>query len=165
MYVKGSGAERVLAKIEIGYEWEEEACWEFAGARGYRGHGQVKVDGAMRLAHRVVYEALVGPIPEGLELHHLCENPPCVNPTHLRPMTRQEHGSQHSRDVCPRGHALTPDNIVPDKNKKRGPGAKRCLECHRAYMRERWRKMTPEAKRDYNDKKKKRRVLGFQNDK
>lgn len=42
-------------------------------------------------AHRWVYEDLVGPIPEGLELDHLCNNPPCVNPDHLEPVTHEEN--------------------------------------------------------------------------
>ncbi|WP_369010576.1 HNH endonuclease signature motif containing protein, partial [Bacillus cereus] len=42
-------------------------------------------------AHRYVYENLSGPIPEGMELDHLCRNPPCVNPDHLDPVTHEEN--------------------------------------------------------------------------
>ena len=45
----------------------------------------------MVLAHRVYYERHVGPVPEGLELDHLCRNPGCVNPEHLEPVTHAEN--------------------------------------------------------------------------
>jgi hypothetical protein len=44
-----------------------------------------------RVAHRITYEALVGPIPQNLELDHLCENKLCVNPDHLEAVTHQEN--------------------------------------------------------------------------
>jgi hypothetical protein len=45
----------------------------------------------MRYAHRVVYEILVGPIPSGLQLDHICSVPWCVNPDHLEPVTAKEN--------------------------------------------------------------------------
>lgn len=62
----------------------EGDCWEWMGARNGTGYGNIESRGA----HRVIYEALVGPIPKGLDLDHLCRNPPCVNPDHLEPVTR-----------------------------------------------------------------------------
>jgi hypothetical protein len=67
--------------------WDPDWCWEWIGAlyRGYphfwtREHGRVR-------AHRLAYEALVGPIPEGMTLDHLCPTRHCVNPKHLEPVT------------------------------------------------------------------------------
>ena len=47
-------------------------------------------------AHRVAYTTLVGPIPKGHVIHHLCENPGCVNPRHLEALTKGEHTSAHA---------------------------------------------------------------------
>lgn len=48
-------------------------------------------DDRIRFAHQVFYELHVGPIPRGLELDHLCQNPSCVNPAHLEPVTHAEN--------------------------------------------------------------------------
>jgi hypothetical protein len=72
-------------------------CWLWTGQANKGGYGAFSVgsryDGNRRgvRAHRWAYEALVGPIPEGLQLDHLCRNPPCVNPAHLEPVTHAEN--------------------------------------------------------------------------
>jgi hypothetical protein len=66
-------------------------CWEWTGSLMTDGYGQKCHGGRYVAAHRLVYEALVGPVPEGLELDHLCGNPSCVNPDHLEPVTHQEN--------------------------------------------------------------------------
>jgi hypothetical protein len=72
--------------------------WNGCVAHGYGligdssgGHRSVRV-------HRVVYEHLVGPIPSGHELHHLCENKRCVFPDHLVPLVPREHRRIHGRE-------------------------------------------------------------------
>lgn len=86
--------ERVPEKVD---STDPERCWQFHGANNGLGYGRVsvgrKVDGTKRLeyTHRVVYESMVGPIPEGLTLDHLCRNPSCVNPAHLEPVTRADN--------------------------------------------------------------------------
>lgn len=57
--------------------WTSYPCWN----HGYRSGGYAQLGG--RLAHRVVYEFLVGPIPDGYTLDHLCNNMRCYNPAHL----------------------------------------------------------------------------------
>src|SRR5262245_59768516 len=70
---------------------EETGCWNWTG-RLMRGYGQCKVRGQeWVLAQRVFYTHHVGPIPEGLDIHHRCGNRRCVNPEHLEPITRGEN--------------------------------------------------------------------------
>jgi len=87
-------AERFDAK------WTPEpntGCWLWTASTNKNGYGQFRfgsqVDGTrtMVLAHRWAYEHLVGPIPEGLQLDHLCRAPWCVNPEHLEPVTSREN--------------------------------------------------------------------------
>jgi hypothetical protein len=66
-------------------------CWEWTSARTPSGYARVKRQGRDSQAHRVAYEVHVGPIPDGLELDHLCRNRGCVRPDHLEPVTHAEN--------------------------------------------------------------------------
>lgn len=82
-------AERVFPKIGVD---NPLGCWEWLASKNERGYGRVRdaERGEMK-AHRAVYELLMGDIPEGMELDHLCRNPSCVNPDHLEPVTHREN--------------------------------------------------------------------------
>lgn len=66
-------------------------CWEWMGSRGVHGHGAFKIGGKNVLVHRFSYELTHGPIPSGLVIDHMCHNPPCVNPDHLRAVTHKQN--------------------------------------------------------------------------
>ncbi len=73
-------------------------CYEWQGQRKYDGYGTVTgEDGVMTVAHRAVWQIAVGPIPSGLLLCHQCNNPPCVNPEHIRLGTHRENMRERSR--------------------------------------------------------------------
>lgn len=75
-----------------------DECWPWAGSIDSRNtYGRFPVNKVWRRAHRVAYELLVGPIPDGLTLDHLCRNTRCVNPAHLEPCTAREN---HRRAVA-----------------------------------------------------------------
>lgn len=102
------------------------------------GYGRLKVNGEMKMVHRWVFEMQYGPIPDGLTIDHICFNRACIEPTHLRPMTRQENGARHQDDckcsrhapvrlsTCVNGHDLTQDGaLVFPPSRPRG----RCRQC------------------------------------
>jgi len=66
-------------------------CWIWTGAVEGKGYGAPSINGVKRPAHRLAYEDLVGPVPEGLHLDHLCRVRRCVNPAHLEPVTSREN--------------------------------------------------------------------------
>jgi hypothetical protein len=117
-------------------------CWLWTGTHdGHHGYGRLKVDGHRTGAHRVAYELLVGPIPDGLFLDHLCRNPPCVNPAHLEPVTNRENVMRSpitlayinsSKTHCPQGHPYDEANTI------HSPAAGRlCRTCLDERQRER----------------------------
>lgn len=65
----------------------DSGCWEWIGTKKSNGYGCVWNEGRTLLAHRVSYEAFVRPIPDGLQIDHLCRNKGCINPAHLEPVT------------------------------------------------------------------------------
>lgn len=69
----------------------QTGCWEWLTGKDGNGYGVRRWKGRRLMAHRVMYEELVGSIPEGLQLDHLCRNTSCVNPLHLEPVTNQEN--------------------------------------------------------------------------
>ena len=78
---------RLWAKVD-----KSGDCWIWTGCRIRHGYGRISGPGRKPLlAHRVAYELTYGPIPDGLELDHLCRNPSCVRPDHLEPVTHLEN--------------------------------------------------------------------------
>ncbi len=75
----------------------EGGCSLWTGATNRKGYGQVWFRGSMRQVHRVVYEAVWGAIPEGHMVMHLCDEPGCVNPDHLRTGTARDNARDRDR--------------------------------------------------------------------
>ncbi len=74
-------------------------CWNWTRGRTTAGYGEVTLDGraAPVYAHRLSYEQTHGEIPEGLQIDHLCGNPPCVNPGHLEAVSNAENTRRGKR--------------------------------------------------------------------
>lgn len=66
-------------------------CWFWVGTRNHKGYGRSKLAGIRTTAHRAAYTILVGPIPAGLQIDHLCRTHACVNPAHLEVVTPREN--------------------------------------------------------------------------
>ena len=108
-------------------------CWLWVASLDSHGYGQIGMGGRLALVHRLAYEDLVGPIPDGLTIDHLCRTPPCLNPCHLEPVTLRVNimrgtnvSSRNARKAhCPNGH---PYDIFEAK-------ARRCRKCRQAIER------------------------------
>lgn len=118
-----------------------EGCWEWLASRS-DGYGRVTWQGRQRPAHRVVYELLVGPIPAGLQIDHLCRNRGCVNPAHLEPVTQRENlmrgetiPARHAAQThCGRGHIFDEANTYVRKDGRRSCRACDAARCRAAYQ-------------------------------
>jgi hypothetical protein len=66
-------------------------CWTWTGAATGNGYGSVGHEGRTRSTHKLSYELLIGPVPEGLQIDHVCLNKLCCNPSHLEPVTGLEN--------------------------------------------------------------------------
>lgn len=80
--------------MEVALHYSVDArsgCWIWNGPRLPDGYGMVWDGTRNRRAHRYFYEQSNGPIEAGIELHHTCHNPSCVNPDHLEAVDRKDH--------------------------------------------------------------------------
>jgi hypothetical protein len=111
---KGTFEERFWSRVSVG------DCWEWTGTVTRKGYGLVKFpDHRRKVVHRQAWEMLVGPIPDGLDLDHLCRNRKCLNPDHLEPVTRRENlmrGATLARvnaqkTHCPQRHPYAGANL------------------------------------------------------
>jgi len=126
---------------------QPDGCWIWPRAKVWNGYGQVWNGNKLVMVHRYVYENMVGPVPEGMQLDHLCRNRLCCNPEHLEIVTPRENtlrgigpalsaARQKSKTCCPNGHPYSGENLYVYK-RERG-----CRICRAA------------ARRRYNERKK-----------
>lgn len=155
IYERPTPEARFWANVEKG-----DDCWTWLGRRGGGNarYGVLGVNYRRVYAHRFSYELLVGPIPDGLTIDHLCRNTLCVNPDHLEPVTLQEnirranilhpcsvcgrefyprilalHFPACSGEVnaCTKGHEFTEENTYIWRTHRS------CRKCHADYERAR----------------------------
>ncbi len=126
-------------KIEVAYVPDcpvPGECWLWRGAVDYLGYGRLKVDRKTQGIHRVVYERLVGPIPDGMVIDHRCGQTSCCAPHHLEPVRPEENTSRARRrgnsakTHCPQGHEF-------DGLDETWLASRRwfCSQCGREYQR------------------------------
>lgn len=129
---RSTPTERVWAR----FQRADNGCWLWVGALSPAGYGLTTVERRPRLAHRVMYELLVEPIPAGLDIDHLChtfdlscsggvacEHRRCVNPSHFEVVTRSENvrrgrSATAAKTHCPRGHPYAGENLYINNGKR-----------------------------------------------
>lgn len=131
-------AERFATKYVVD---ADTGCWNWTATRHGAGYGTIREGrrGSRALmAHRVSYEIHVGPIPDGLQIDHLCRNRGCVNPAHLEPVTSRENTMRGStlpaanvqKTHCNHGHPYSGPNLLKLPN-----GERRCRSCSKVARR------------------------------
>jgi len=131
-YRKGNPADRFWSKVKTPLGIAE--CWEWIGSKNVDGYGQFGLEGKIIGAYRFAYEQLIGPIPDGMELDHLCRNTSCVNPYHLEPVSHRENmlrglnsiADNAKKTHCPKGHPLSGDNLIASQLAR---GRRNCKAC------------------------------------
>ena len=111
-------------------------CWVWQGNyqkshKGSGNYGRFSYNGKVVRVHRFSYEQLIGPIPAGLTIDHLCRNTLCVNPDHLEAVSSRENtlrgfsppALNARKTTCPKGHSLEGSNLLFSA------GTRRCKIC------------------------------------
>lgn len=127
-------------------------CIVWTGYTDNEGYGKITVHNRGRYAHRIAHEELVGAVPKGMQLDHLCHTKDatcgggrtcmhrrCINPLHLEVVTARENSIRANNSFvsinahktrCGSGHEFTPENTYVRTN-----GTRRCVECQREWTR------------------------------
>lgn len=126
---------RMQNKIKIN---KNNNCWEWVGSNNGVGYGEIRINNKKKYTHRIVYELLVGPIPENKQIDHLCRNRCCCNPEHLEPVTPKENVNRGItekphliKEYCINGHLYSENTYDRPDGKGRN-----CVQCVRDRSRE-----------------------------
>lgn len=129
----------------------ESGCWLWIGATNTKGYGVIVSSNASTrkktMAHRYSYERTIGPIPEGLQIDHLCRVRCCVNPFHLEAVDARTNvlrgvglASQNAvKTHCRYGHEFDESNTQWTKRRSRN-----CRTCEKKRLAEWWKRKLPE---------------------
>lgn len=126
-----------FARIDYG----KESCLRWIGSHNGNGYGVISTKGnPERLAHRLVWTFLNGPIPDGQYIDHLCRNRGCVNVDHMELVTFRENvlrgigptAINARKTHCIYGHEFTKENTMPVTHNK----GRKCRTCHNKLIRE-----------------------------
>ena len=124
----------------------DSPCWLWTRAKT-KGYGTLWSNGKQIYAHRYMWTVMRGPIPEGMELDHLCRVTACINPQHLEVVTHRENclrglsptAEAARKTHCPQGHPYSPENTYA-----RGYG-RVCRTCNLQRKRDKWHELHPDA--------------------
>lgn len=116
----------------------ESGCWQWTGRTDRYGYGRIQSFGQALQAYLVAYEAWRGPVPDGLELDHLCRVRICVNPDHLEAVTKTVNTMRGEsspavnarKDACIHGHPFDDANTYY-ATRKSGRVRRQCRTCQR----------------------------------
>lgn len=110
--------------MDCGYK---TPCWVWVWSKYSNGYGAYNGGHGHNSAHVIYWQEKNGPIPEGMELDHLCNQRPCVNPDHMEAVTHLENMTRARlrRTHCKRGHERNDTNSKPEK----GTNSRRCMIC------------------------------------
>jgi len=127
--------EKFLKKVK-----KTKTCWLWIPAHVRNGYGSIRVGKKVINAHKYFYETLVGKVPKGKELDHLCRIPACVNPKHLEPVSHRENVLRGkvgfcnaNKTHCPEGHPYSKENTYIQV--KKTTKIRQCMTCRRLYYK------------------------------
>lgn len=118
-------------------------CWQWTAGCDDDGYGAFRSSPVRVVrAYRYAYETLVGPVPPGLVIDHLCRNRRCVCPDHMETVTQGENvrrgdsfaSRNRAKTHCPQGHPYAEENTYRARD-----GGRKCRTCARERMRRRYR--------------------------
>lgn len=136
---KPQGTEPLEVRLRENITEAPNGCWEWTGNLNDSGYGVITAVNhgyTMARVHRIMFERENGDIPDGMEVRHKCDNPPCVNPDHLVLGTHADNMRDMAergralRETCKNGHPWTDEYVA-----YRPDGGRLCRVCKDAWRR------------------------------